>query len=299
MEYITLKNTGIKISRIGFGCMSLPDDQQQCDQLLGTAINYGINFFDTADLYGKGENEIRVGKALKERRKEIVLATKVGNQWRQDGSGWDWNPSKAYILRSVEDSLRRLQTDYIDLYQLHGGTINDPVEDTIAAFEQLQREGKIRAYGISSIRPNVINEYVHRSNIVSVMIQYSLLDRRPEESVLEQLRQNQITVLCRGSIAQGLLSGKAAKRYLEHSETDVEKAAAAVSKVSNEQRLASQTCLRYTLTSRGTVNVVGIRTGNQLKEAATVFNTPELSDAELSFLKAEISQNRYKEHRIG
>src|SRR6202034_3432729 len=98
-------------------------------------------------------------------------------------------------------------TDYIDLYQLHGGTIDDPIDETIEAFELLQQQGKIRYYGISSIRPNVISEYVQRSNIISVMMQYSLLDRRPEESCLQLLQQNNIGVLARGSVAGGLLAG--------------------------------------------------------------------------------------------
>ncbi len=94
-------------------------------------------------------------------------------------------------------SLKRLNTDRIDVYQLHGGTIEDPIEETISAFEQLVQQGKIRYYGISSIRPNVIREYVLRSNIVSVMMQYSLLDRRPEEECLPLLAQKDIGVLAR------------------------------------------------------------------------------------------------------
>src|ERR1035437_7075729 len=81
----------------------------------------GINYFDTADLYDKGLNEINIGNALKAKRDQIIIATKVGNQWRSDGTGWDWNPRKDYILKAVEQSLQRLQTNYIDLYQLHGG----------------------------------------------------------------------------------------------------------------------------------------------------------------------------------
>ena len=94
---------------------------------------FGI-FFDTADLYDKGVNEEIVGEVLKEKRQDVIIATKVGNQWRDDGSGWEWNPTKSYIKSAVHQSLRRLQTDYIDLYQLHGGTIDDPMDETIQAF---------------------------------------------------------------------------------------------------------------------------------------------------------------------
>ena len=224
MEYKKLGKSDLNISCIGFGCMSLKDNQAENEKILHKALEYGVNYFDTADLYDKGMNEISVGKALKGKREQAVIATKVGNQWRADGSGWDWNPRKEYILTAVEESLRRLQTDYLDLYQLHGGTIDDPIDETIEAFELLQKQGKIRYYGISSIRPNVINEYVRRSNIVSVMMQYSLLDRRPEETCLPLLQRHNIGVLARGSVASGLLVNKPAKRYLNYNDNEVQKA---------------------------------------------------------------------------
>src|SRR5690606_8442573 len=168
-----LGKSDLYVSPVGFGCMSLSENHSANKELLLKAVDGGINFFDTADLYQKGLNELLVGDALRPVRKKVIIATKVGNQWRPDGSGWDWNPSKEYILKSVELSLRRLKTDYIDLYQLHGGTIEDPIDETISAFELLKQQGKIRWYGISSIRPNVIREYVKRSGIVSVMMQYS------------------------------------------------------------------------------------------------------------------------------
>ena len=138
MEYQQLGKSDLQISRISFGCMSLGRDQQDNQKIIDRAIDYGINYFDTADLYDKGMNEQSVGAALKEKRDKIIIATKVGNQWRSDGSGWDWNPNKTYILSCVDKSLQRLQTDYIDLYQLHGGTIDDPIDETIEAFEQLK-----------------------------------------------------------------------------------------------------------------------------------------------------------------
>src|SRR2546423_4708085 len=111
MDYKRLGKSNLEISRIGFGCMSLKGNQKENEQLIDQAIKSGINYFDTADLYDKGMNEISVGEALKSKRKEVILATKVGNQWRPDGSGWDWNPHKDYIIKAVEKSLQRLQTD--------------------------------------------------------------------------------------------------------------------------------------------------------------------------------------------
>ncbi|HTM91038.1 MAG TPA: aldo/keto reductase, partial [Flavisolibacter sp.] len=179
MIYHQLGKSDLQISRIGFGCMSLKPNDPQSEKILHRAIELGINYFDTADLYDKGANEELLGRVLKEKRNQIILATKAGNHWRADGSGWDWNPRKEYILKCADESLKRLQTDYIDLFQLHGGTMNDPIDETMEAFEQLLKEGKIRYYGISSIRPNVIRHWSQHSNIVSVMTQNSLLDRRP------------------------------------------------------------------------------------------------------------------------
>ena len=188
MHLHVLGKSTLSVSGIAFGCMSLGKNDKENAALINNAIDAGINYFDTADIYQDGFNEETLGKAVKGKRDRILIASKVGNQRRTDGSGaLDWNPTKAHILSSVEGTLERLQTDYLDLYQLHGGTIDDPIDETIDAFEMLQRQGKIRYYGISSIRPNVIREYIQRSNIVSVMMQYSLLDRRPEETCLPLL----------------------------------------------------------------------------------------------------------------
>ena len=146
MEYKTLGRTGLLVSRLCLGTMNFGPHTSEEDSyaIMDRALELGINFFDTADLYDQGQNERVVGKALREKRKELYIATKVGNQMRPDGSGWDWNPHKDYILKAVDESLKRLKTDYIDLYQLHGGTIDDPIDETIEAFELLKESGKIQ-----------------------------------------------------------------------------------------------------------------------------------------------------------
>ena len=298
MNYHQLGNSTLQISEIGFGCMSLSGSDDENAKILHHAIDLGINFFDTADLYNKGMNEISVGKALKAKRNEIVLATKVGNQWRADGSGWNWNPRKEYILTSINESLKRLQTDCIDLYQLHGGTIDDPIDETIGTFELLKKQGKIRYYGISSIRPNVIREYIKRSSIVSVMMQYSLLDRRPEEACLDLLKKNNIGVLVRGSIAQGLLVDKPAKEYLQYLKQEVTNANKAIKALSGDQRSFTQTAIRYVLNHPAVVSaVVGIRTIEQLEEAVKTVTTPVLLKEEMAVLQNSIKSNVYDQHR--
>ena len=298
MQYNQLGKSDLRVSEISFGCMSLGEDQKENTNLLHQALHQGINLFDTADLYQRGQNEAIVGEAFKGLRKRVILATKVGNQWRKDGSGWDWNPRKTYILQAVEESLQRLQTDYIDLYQLHGGTISDPIDETIEAFEMLQQQGKIRYYGISSIRPNVIRKYVNRANIVSVMMQYSLLDRRPEEICLELLHQHQIGVLVRGSLAKGLLVDKPPEAYLNYSAEAVNKAAQAVRSLVTREREAASVAIRFALHPPAVSSaVVGIRMAGQLAAALETGQTLPLTAEEISRLARVNAINRYEEHR--
>lgn len=290
----------LNISRLGFGCMSLDPGDPQGENILHKALDAGINYFDTADLYNKGQNEMMLGRAFHDRRKEIVLATKVGNQWRNDGSGWDWNPSKKYILSSVDQSLKRLQTDYIDLYQLHGGTIEDPINDVVEAFELLKSAGKIRYYGISSIRPNVIREYVNRSAIISVMMQYSLLDRRPEEEMLSLLHEHQIGVLARGAVAKGLLISKPAEHYLNHTEEEVARAAKEIRDLSSTERSVESIAIRYVLSNPAiTSAVLGIRTLTQLKLAIASIYSNSITETERNKLSEVIPLDFYSEHRRG
>lgn len=298
MNYHELGRSLLKISEIGFGCMSLGNDHAENLRLLHKSMHAGINFFDTADLYQQGFNEETVGKALAGNREQVIIATKVGNRMRTDGKGWDWDASKEYILKSVEQSLRRLQTDYIDLYQLHGGTIEDPIDDTIAAFEQLQQQGKIRYYGISSIRPNVIREYVKRSDIVSVMMQYNLLDRRPEETCLPLLQQNNIGVLARGPVAKGLLVNKPATDFLNYTPQQVAAAAAAIKNISGKERSEAQTAIRFVLNNPAvTCAVVGMRTEEQVEDAVQISHTPALTQQEQNMLQQSIPVNFYDQHR--
>jgi aryl-alcohol dehydrogenase-like predicted oxidoreductase len=298
MQYQQLGKSSLYISRISFGCMSLKPGQSDTQNIIDKAIEMGLNFFDTADLYDKGLNEINLGKALKAKRDKVIIATKVGNQWREDGSGWEWNPGKKYILESVEKSLQRLQTDHIDLYQLHGGTTDDPIDETIEAFEILKEQGKIRYYGISSIRPNVIKEYVKRSNIVSVMMQYSLLDRRPEESCLPLLQDNKIGVLVRGSVTSGLLAGKTVKPYLNYTEADVLNAVKAIQKVASSQINSAQIAIRFVLQHPATTAAaVGIRTQQHLSDAVAAVENQSLTEHELKVLRESVPANFYQEHR--
>jgi aryl-alcohol dehydrogenase-like predicted oxidoreductase len=298
MNYRRLGRTDFELSEIGFGCMSLEQNNQANTRLIDQAIEAGINFFDTADLYDHGQNEIVVGKGIKEKRKQVILATKVGNQWLSDGSGWEWNPRKNYILAAAAQSLKRLQTDYIDLYQLHGGTLEDPMDEIMEAFEILQEQGKIRHYGISSIRPNVIRKFVTHSPISSLMMQYSLLDRRPEENCLDFLQAQHIGVLARGSLAKGLLVDKQPTDYLDHDKQKVALAAKVIQELSGINRSQAQTAIGYVLEHPAVCSVVvGIRNSNQLAEVVKPASKKQLTPDEYNRLRQTIAPHVYKDHR--
>lgn len=199
---------GIEISELGLGCMSLGTDYKKAQPIIESAIDNGITYFDTADIYDQGVNEEIVGKALKkyQNRDDIVIGTKVGNRLTDDGD-MTWDPSKKHIKESVKGSLKRLGLNHLDLYQLHGGTIDDPLDETISAFDELKREGYIRAYGISSIRPNVIDYYLKNSQIETLMSQFNLIDNRPE-SLINDVHDKQVKILARGPVFKGLLTSK-------------------------------------------------------------------------------------------
>jgi aryl-alcohol dehydrogenase-like predicted oxidoreductase len=298
MEYVNLGQSDLKISRIGFGTMSLDTGNPAAERLVVEALEKGINYFDTADMYQQGAVESLLGRALLSKRKQVILATKVGNQWRQDGSRWDWNPRKDYILKAIEESLNRLQTDYIDLYQLHGGTMQDPIDEVIETFESLQKAGKIRYYGISSIRPNVIREYAKRSSIVSVMLQYSLIDRRPEEEVLSFLQEKNIGVLARGSLAKGILVSKPAEPFLNYSKEEVGKARNALQSVSTKHLGLTDRAVHFVLDHPAiSAAVIGIRTEEQLREALDAGRSPALNHSQLEILRNALPPNAYADHR--
>lgn len=200
--------SGIEISELGLGCMSLGTDYKKAQPIIESAIDNGIKYFDTADIYDQGVNEEIVGKALKkyQNRDDIVIGTKVGNRLTDDGH-MTWDPSKKHIKESVKGSLKRLGLNHLDLYQLHGGTIDDPLDETISAFDELKQEGYIRAYGISSIRPNVIDYYLKNSQIETLMSQFNLIDNRPE-SLINDVHDKQVKILARGPVFKGLLTSK-------------------------------------------------------------------------------------------
>jgi 1-deoxyxylulose-5-phosphate synthase len=301
MRINQLGSSELYVSEIGLGCMSLGTDEGQAVKLIHEALDRGVNFLDTADLYDEGRNEELVGKAVQGQREDVIIATKVGNRRVPGKDGWVWDPSKDYIKSAVKDSLRRLGTDYIDLYQLHGGTLDDPIDETIEAFEELKREGWIRYYGISSIRPNVIREYVAKSNIVSVMSQYSILDRRPEEAVLDLLAENGISAIARGPVARGILSergqAKAEKGYLDYNKNELLEILKGLEEVGRGMDL-SHLAIRYAVAHAAVAcTIPGASSLEQLLHNLVAGNKEELSPQDIQSIQAISRANQYEAHR--
>ena len=300
MRMNRLGSSDLIVSEIGLGCMSLGTEETNAIGLIHEALDRGVNFLDTADLYDAGTNEEIVGKAIKGRRDQVILATKVGNRRIPGQEGWSWDPSKAYILSAVKDSLRRLGTDYIDLYQLHGGTIEDPIDDTIEAFEQLKKEGVIREYGISSIRPNVIREYVSRSSIVSVMNQYSIVDRRGEEAAFPLLQEQRISVIARGPLASGALAAnrEPAKGVLDYELDELRELRRKLQELEAPKRSLTQLAIRYSLAHPAVaVAIPGARSREQLLQNLAAADVSELSAEEVEMIRRFSKANQYTVHR--
>ena len=294
MNYRLLGKSELRASEIGFGCMSIDLNAEGNDRLIHQAIDYGINYFDTADLYDFGENERFIGKVIKSHRQQILIATKIGNEWKEGQSGWSWNASKNYLIRAAENSLKRLNTDHIDLLQLHGGTIEDDFDEIIEAFELLRQQGKIRHYGTSSIRPNVIRRFAAHGGSISNMMQYSLLDRRPEESSIEELKKAGISLTARGVLAKGLLAGKAVDSYLNLSSEEVKKILFHLSEFGSVQTLAQ----KYVLDEPATASLIlGIRTMEQLNVAVKAYQEGQSIEIDREEIKDFLPAQTYEAHR--
>lgn len=288
------------VGEIGLGCMSLGTEERKATALVHEALELGVNFLDTADLYDGGRNEELVGKAIRGRRDRVVLATKVGNRRIAGQDGWVWDPSRKHILSAVKESLRRLGTDYIDLYQLHGGTIDDPIDETIEAFEQLKREGVIREYGISSIRPNVIREYAARSSAVSVMNPYSIVDRRAEEAVLPLLEEKGIGVIARGPLASGALAAnrQPVKGVPDYELSELIALRDGLEALTTPERSLTQLAIRYSLSHPAVaVAIPGASSREQLLQNVAAANAPELTEEEVRTVHRLSKANVYALHR--
>jgi aryl-alcohol dehydrogenase-like predicted oxidoreductase len=216
MQRRTFGATGMSVSEFALGTMMFGTmgntDHDECIRVIHTAIDAGINFIDTADVYSKGESEEIVGKALKGRRDDVVLATKFALPMGADAN--ESGGSRRWIFKAVEDSLRRLDTDYIDLYQIHRPDPATDIDETLAALSELVRSGKVRQIGASTFPAELIVEAQwaaarggHR-RFTSEQPRYSILTRTIESAVLPTAQRHGLGVLTYGPLGSGWLSGR-------------------------------------------------------------------------------------------
>ena len=226
MQYKTLGDTGLLVSQLCFGCMTFHGgtglfkaigtvDQAGADALVQASLNAGINFFDTADVYSEGESEKTLGQSLKNlniARKDVVLATKV---YGRVGPGRnDIGASRGHILDSIDGSLRRLQTDHIDLYQIHANDAITPLEETLRALDDLVTSGKVRYIGVSNwpawriAKALTISHFRNLARIDTLQAYYSIAGRDLEREIVPLLESERTGLLVWSPLAGGLLSGK-------------------------------------------------------------------------------------------
>ena len=214
MEYRRLGSSGLKVSEVGLGCnnFGMRIGQEETNAVVAACLDAGVTFFDTADVYGGSKSEVMLGEALKGKRYEVVLATKFAMPM---GPGPDQRGgSRLYVMNAVEASLKRLNTDYIDLYQMHSPDKDTPVEETLGALDDLVTQGKVRYLGNSNFTgwqiadADWIARNEHMNRFVSAQNNYSLLERKVEFEVTPACERFGLGVLPFFPLASGLLTGK-------------------------------------------------------------------------------------------
>jgi len=214
MDYIEIGASGVTTSRIGLGTWAIGGwmwggtDERDSIATIRSAVERGVTLIDTAPVYGFGRSEEIVGKALAEGglRAQVQIATKVGLDWKDGKPFRDSRPAR--IRQEVEDSLRRLRTDVIDLYQVHWPDLETPIAETAEVLDKLRLEGKVRALGVSNFTPSQIAEFTAVTKLDALQSPYNLFEREIEAEVLPYAKATGLTVLSYGALCRGLLSGR-------------------------------------------------------------------------------------------
>ncbi|MFC6824165.1 aldo/keto reductase [Halopelagius fulvigenes] len=315
MEYTNLGNTGLEVSRLCMGCLNfgteqpwMLHDREEAQEVLDRALELGINFFDTANAYSGGESEEILGAAVAERdREELVLATKVYFPMREGPNGGGL--SRKHVLDQAHASLERLDTDYIDLYQIHRWDENVPIEETLSALDRLVEEGVVRYVGASTMPAWKLMKALHEADVnnyerfVSMQCEYNLVDRHEEANVLPLCADQNLGVIPWSPLAGGFLTGKyergedpdegraATDEYTENRFTDENWAVLDVVEELAEEKdaTAAQVSLAWLLRKELVdAPIVGPRTVEHLEDDVGALDV-DLTDEEMERLEEPIT----------
>jgi aryl-alcohol dehydrogenase-like predicted oxidoreductase len=302
----------LKVSRQGFGCMGLSHVYGQADEAeslrtLDRAIELGINFLDTADVYGLGHNEQLLARALKGRREKLVVATKFGNRLDREWASRALDGRPEYVRQAIEASLLRLGTDYVDLYYLHRLDPQVPIEETVGELGRLKAEGKIRAVGLSEVDAAILRR-AHRTHpIAALQSEYSLWTREVEEEILPTARKLGIGFVAYSPLGRGFLAGslpiEANDRRNIHPRFQAEAVAANGQRRAVLEDLAArlgvsaaQVALAWVL-SKGVVPIPGTRHVAHLEAnwaaGDIVLESPHIAELEAAFAIGSTVGERY------
>jgi len=279
----------LAVSVVGVGCNNFGSriDEQQSEEVIGAALDAGVNFFDTADMYGNGKSEELLGRYLGQRRRQVIVATKFGNEMEGQGRG----ARPAYVKMALDASLTRLQTDYVDLYQQHVPDPDVPIAETLGALDALVKAGKVREIGCSNFSAAQLREARKASDarpgsvrFVSVQNEYSLLHREPEEEVLAECERQGLAFLPFFPLMSGLLTGKYRKgkpipqntrvaKYERYNklltEENVDKVEALIEFAESRGRTVLELAFSWLLAHRVVASVIaGASSGQQVRDNA-------------------------------
>jgi aryl-alcohol dehydrogenase-like predicted oxidoreductase len=307
IERRILGKSGIEVTKIGVGLWAIGgdewgevDDRESLD-MIDAALDMGINFFDTADVYGMGHSEKLLGTAMKGRREKFIVATKIG--W----VGFDReNNVSAYdtvkkLMAGVESNLERLQTDYVDLIQSHINFQEPNMEIFVEGFQKLQQQGKVRSYGVSTSDYEYLKAFNTDNQTAALQIDYSILNRTPEKEIFPYTTENDIGVLVRGPLAMGILTGKFSKEtqfgegdfrqnWIENEDEhqiflkDLEKVEG-LRPLAKEDRSLAQLAVQFvTQHPAVTLAIPGAKRISQLKENVRTALLPDLTPEEMALI---------------
>ncbi|AHX21928.1 aldo/keto reductase [Bacillus thuringiensis] len=306
MEYRLLGNTGLIVSEIGFGSWAIGGDEwgavkdNESLDAIEKAIDLGVNFIDTADVYGLGHSETLVAKAINNRRQDIILSTKgglIGHHYDPNQPAVYGDPQK--IIDAFEASLLRLKTDYIDVYFCHiWWDKHEETEAFLQAFQTLKKSGKVRAVGVSTNDLDYIKHFNQDNDLDVVQFDYSILNKEPEKDILPYIEKHNLGAVIRGPLKMGILTGKfnhetqfpdddlrkdwPKEKWFKDSLNKVEKLRSLV----RSNRSLAQVALRYVLSHPAvSVAIPGAKNSTQVEENSSHLTRPLLLDNEIEFIK--------------